>query len=76
MWNNITESIVTIVLSIIGLAFVATLVSKKANTVGVIQAGASGLANNVAVAESPVSGNSVSINTNYPTASFGAGFGS
>lgn len=74
MLNTFTEAAVTIALAVIGLAIVSVLVSRNANTVGVIQAGASGLANNVAVAESPVTGVQVQPNLNYPS-SFGAGFG-
>lgn len=76
MWNSITETIVTIALAVVGLATVSVLVSKNANTAGVFQAGASGLANNIAVAESPVTGNQVQINTSYPTSSLSMGFGS
>jgi PRD1 phage membrane DNA delivery len=76
MWNNVTEAIVTIVLAFVGLAVVATLVSGKANTVGVFQAGASGVANNIAVAESPVTGDNVQINTSYPSSNLSMGFGS
>jgi len=75
MWNTATEAIVTIVLAIVGLAVVATLFSKNARTSSVIQSLASGLGNNIAVAQSPVTGASVSPNLSYP-GSFGMGFGS
>ena len=75
--NAFVEGLVTIVLAIIGLGVVATLVSKNAQTSSVIQAGASGLANNIGVAESPVTGASVGLNLNYPSSnSLGFGFGS
>lgn len=75
--NSIVEAISTIALAVIGLAVVSVLVSNKAQTSSVIQAGASGLANNIGVAESPVTGNSVSFSLGYPSSnSFSSGFGS
>lgn len=75
MWNTATEAIVTIVLAIVGLAVVATLVSKNARTGNIIQNAASGLGNDLAVAQSPVTGNNVSANLGYAN-SLGMGFGS
>ncbi len=75
--NAFVEGLVTIALAVIGLAVVATLVSKNAQTSSVIQAGASGLANNIGVAESPVSGTSLSLSLGYPSNTGGVGgFGS
>lgn len=74
--NSMVESATTIALAVIGLAVVATLVSKNANTAGVIQSAASGLANNIGVAQSPVTGTQVSLNLGYPSTSLGYGFGS
>lgn len=74
--NSITEAIVTILLMIGGIALAAVLVSRNANTAGVIQAGASGFGNSLATAISPVTGAGVSPNLNYPSQpDFGAGFG-
>jgi PRD1 phage membrane DNA delivery len=74
--NGIVEAIVTVALAVVGLAIVSVLVSGKANTAGVIQAGASGLANNLGVAESPVTGANISYTTGYPAANgFGNMFG-
>lgn len=73
--NSIVEASVTIALAVVGLAIISVLVSKKANTAGVIQASASGLANNIAVAESPVTGTAVTPILSYPT-SQAYGFGS
>jgi len=64
--SEFMEKITTVVLAIIGLAIVATLVSRKANTSGVIQAASSGLANNIAVAQSPVTGTSLHLSLGYP----------
>jgi len=75
MWNTFTEATVTIVLSIVGLAVVATLVSKNARTGSIIQSAASGLGNDIAVAQSPVTGINVTPNLSYPN-SLGMGFGS
>lgn len=74
--NALMEAGVTIALAIVGLAIVAVLVSNKANTTGVIQAGASGFANDLGVAESPVTGASISYTTGYPASnSFAHSFG-
>jgi hypothetical protein len=75
MWNTFTEATVTIVLSIVGLAVVATLVSKNAQTGNIIRNAASGLGNDIAVAQSPVTGLSVQPNLSYAN-SLGMGFGS
>lgn len=75
--NSMVEAISSIALAIIGLAIVAVLVSKKAQTGAVIQASASGLANNIAVAQSPVTGTALNLSLGYPGgSSFGYGFGS
>ena len=71
------DTLSTIALAIIGLGIVSVLVSKKADTSGVIQSAASGLANNIAVAQSPVSGVSFSPSLGYPSSnSLLSGFGS
>jgi hypothetical protein len=74
--NSIVEAIMTIALAVVGLAIVSVLVSKNAQTSQVIQASASGLANNLGVAESPVTGASISYTTGYPASNtMGYGFG-
>ena len=74
--NGIVEAATTIALAVVGLAIVSVLVSNRANTTGVIQAGASGLANNLGVAESPVTGAQISYATGYPASnSFVNSFG-
>lgn len=72
--NSITEAIVTIVLMIGGIALVSVLVSRNANTSGVIRSAASALGNNIAVAQSPVTGVNVSPDLSYGN-DFGHGFG-
>lgn len=69
--NSITEAIVTIATAIVGLAIVADLVSRKAQTPQVIQSAASGFVNSLGVAEAPVTGAQYSINTSYPGGGFG-----
>ncbi len=56
--NKITESIVTIAVAIIGLATLAVIVSRNANTSKVIDSASSGFAKALGVAISPVSGGS------------------
>lgn len=68
--SGFMEGIATIALAVIGLAVVAIIVSKNSNAAGVIQAGASGLANNVGVAISPVTGANAPLHLDYPS-SFG-----
>lgn len=64
--NHFTEAFVTIVMAIVGLAFVSVLVSRNAQTSAVAQAVSSGIGNNIATAISPVSGANVSPNLSYP----------
>jgi hypothetical protein len=55
------------------IAIVSVLVSRNANTAGVIQATASGIGNNIGVATAPVTGNKYNINLSYPSSgSFGS----
>lgn len=68
--NSFMESVATIALAVIGLAIVAVVVSRNSNAAGIIRAGASGLANNIGVAISPVTGASYS-----PDLSYGSSFG-
>jgi PRD1 phage membrane DNA delivery len=75
--SSLVESLTTIVLAIVGLAIVSVLVSKNAQTSSVLQAGFSGIANNLGVAESPVTGANISYTTGYPASNnLSVGFGS
>jgi PRD1 phage membrane DNA delivery len=56
------ESIITVLTAIIGVAVVAVLVSKSANTSGVLQAGGSAFSQIIGAAVAPVSGNGFSNN--------------
>lgn len=73
--NQLTESVVTILTAIIGVAILATLVSRNSNTAGVIQAAASGFGNALAVATGPVTGG-VKPNLSYPGSALGSNLGS
>lgn len=70
MSDELIRSLTSIVTAIIGLAVLAVIVSKNANTTGVIQASASGLGNTIAVAQSPVTGSHVNPILSYPGSSF------
>ena len=66
-WNSTWEAVVTITGGIIAVALLALLVSKKSDTAAVIQAGASGFANSLAVAIAPVTGAVPKPNLSYPS---------
>jgi len=54
--NDLTNSVVSIALAIVGVAFLAVLVSKNANTSGVIKSAGSAFSGALAAAEAPVTG--------------------
>lgn len=54
--NQLTGAIVTVLTAIIGVAIIAVLVSKNANTTNVITSGAEGFAGALSTALSPVTG--------------------
>jgi hypothetical protein len=56
MENNLVTSVVTVLMAIIGVAIIAVLVSKQANTTGVINAGSSAFSSALGTALSPVTG--------------------
>lgn len=56
MGDQLISSVVTVATAIIGLAIIAVLVSKNANTSRVISAGAGGLATGIQAAVSPITG--------------------
>lgn len=68
--DKLTEAVVTILSLIVGVAILSVLVSPKAQTSQVIQATASGFGNSLAVAMSPVTGQTMNggqgIITSYP----------
>lgn len=54
--NNFWNSIVAVATAIVGLAVVATLVSRNANTSQVISSASTGFAGALSAAEAPVTG--------------------
>lgn len=54
--NAATETIVTILTAIVGVAIISVLVSKNSNTAGVLQAAGSAFSNALNVATGPVTG--------------------
>lgn len=56
MGKEAIESIVTVCVAIVGVGMIAVLVSKNANTAGVLTAGGQALATGLAAAEAPVTG--------------------
>lgn len=67
--DDFVRLVTTIVGLIVAVAIIALLVSPKATTASVIQASGSALGNNLAVAESPVTGATYQINLAYPATS-------
>jgi hypothetical protein len=66
--NQLVEGVVSIALAIVGVAILSVLVSKQANTAGVIQAASGGFATALNAATNPFSGGG--------SASLGIGSGS
>ncbi len=75
MSDNLITGIVSIVLAIIALATFATAVSPKAQTGSVIQAGAGGLATDIAAATAPVTGGGMGFSSGLTAPSLSNGFG-
>jgi hypothetical protein len=61
--DRLTESVVTIAVAIIGLATLAVLVSRNANTAGVIGAAGKAFSGSLGVAISPVAGGGMGVNS-------------
>lgn len=58
MSDQLITATVTVLTAIVGVAIIAVLVSQKANTSGVIQAGGSAFTSALSAAVSPVTGSS------------------
>lgn len=56
MSDQLVTAIVSIVLAIIGLAALSVVLSKNANTTGVLQSASAGLSTDIGAAVAPVSG--------------------
>lgn len=63
--NQLWNGLFTVASLIVGLALVATLVSRNANTSGVLNAAAGGLATDIRAATAPVTGASDFGSLNY-----------
>jgi hypothetical protein len=70
MGENLVSSLTTVALAIVSLGILATLVSKNANTTGVINSGARGFTSALSAAEGPVIGSSGMNNLNYQSAGY------
>jgi hypothetical protein len=73
MTDHIIQSVVTIATAIIGLAILAVLVSRNAQTGGVIAAAGSALANDISAAVSPITGMGARPVVNLGAGGFGLG---
>jgi len=71
MSKELIDAVVSIATAIVGVAALAVLVSKNANTSSVIQSAASGFGNSLDVAISPVTGNTARPNLSYPSGGLG-----
>jgi hypothetical protein len=67
MDDSLVTGIVSIALGILGVATLAVILSKNANTSGVISAGGSALSQNIAAAVSPITGGSGLSMPNFST---------
>lgn len=56
MGNEVVSGIVTIATAVVGIAIIAVLVSKQANTGSVISSATSGFAQDISAAVSPITG--------------------
>jgi len=61
MGDQIISGVVTILTAIVGLAVLAVLVSRQAQTTNVIKAAAGGFAQDIGAAVSPVTGQSIGL---------------
>lgn len=73
--NQITEQISAILLAVVGVAILATLVSKNANTAGVLQAGGNAFSAILGAATAPVTGGGVAGGFGLPNYGIGAAGG-
>jgi hypothetical protein len=71
MDSQLFTNVTTVLVAICGIALVAVIVSKNANTSGVIQAGGAAFSTSLLAAVSPVTGNAPSV-SNLSTSGFGS----
>ena len=70
MGDHLVTALVSILTAIVGLAIIATLVSKNANTSGVLNSLFSGFGQDIGVAVSPVTGSAFGSNFSNNSLSF------
>lgn len=75
--SQTTEAVVTILTAIVGVAILSVLVSKKSNTVGVIEAAGAAFGNSLGIATAPVTGANVDglSGLSYNSSGGGSAFG-
>lgn len=69
MGDKVITSVVGVLVAIVGVAIVAVLVSKNANTAGVLSAGGGAFSSILKAAVSPVSGGGFLTSTGIPSMS-------
>lgn len=74
MGENLISSTVTVLTAIVGLAIIAVLVSRNANTAGIIGVGGSAFSGALAAAEAPVTGGGFGGSSFGGGAGYGGGF--
>jgi hypothetical protein len=74
--NDLTAAVVTIATAIVGVALLAVLVSKNANTSGVLNAAGSAFSTALGAATGPVTGNTAMGGTGFSLPSLNIGTGS
>lgn len=73
MGDKLIESVTSIAVAIVGIAIIAVLVSRQANTSGVIGSAGSALAQDIGAAVSPVTGSSPFTSATGALGSFSGG---
>ncbi len=72
--DSLVNSAVTVALAIVGVALLAVLVSRNANTAGVIGAAGSAFSGGLLAAEAPVLGSSFGFGSSIGNNQFGPGY--
>jgi hypothetical protein len=73
--DNLVNGAVSIAIAIVGIALLAVLVSKNANTSGVLQSAGGAFSQALQAAEGPVSGNSLLGGTTFGPGYYANGLG-
>ena len=70
MGEQLVSSVVTVSVAIVGLAIIATLVSKNANTANIVSAGGSSFSQALTAAVSPVTGGGLNVAGTYGSSGY------